>query len=96
MEFEIVKSTGTYLEVKFSDTLKLIGKRHSSRYTGSSTWETFFYKYGELKKKGPFGSTYIEECWFIPKGNAINGVILRKQWATKAEIMDALNQLKTK
>ena len=94
MGFEITKSTSTELEVKFSETLKLVGKRHSNRFTGASVWETFFYKYGKIKKRDPFGGLYATECWFIPKGNTLKGVRLAKTWNKKADIMESLDQLK--
>lgn len=82
MEFEIIKSTSTEIEVKFSDTLKLKGKRHHI-LGGGNYWSTTFYKYGKVQRRDPFGGMYVEECWFIPKGNSINGVRLVKRWSKK-------------
>lgn len=94
MLFEITKSTSTELEVIFSDTLKLVGKRRGNRLTGVSFWDTYFYKYGDVRKRDPFGGTYIEKCWFLLKGNTIKGIKMAKQWNKKSDIMDALNELK--
>lgn len=94
MEFEIIKSTSTEIEVKFSDTLKLKGKRHHI-LGGGNYWTTLFYKYGKVQRKDPFGGMYVEECWFNPKANCLKGIKLQRKWDKKSEIMEALNELKT-
>lgn len=89
--FEVLKSTSSELEVKIMENVKLVCQRHSNRRTGSSCWESFFMKYGKYKERNPLGGISEVEGWYILRGNSYKGVVLRKTWSYKKDIIQALN-----